>query len=62
MELNDLVLEFVEILERQESNEDGKMFHPTKITSCRTVDFARMTKLIPEMKRIALEGKRQWQD
>jgi hypothetical protein len=46
----DLVREFFTILERQESTDSGRMFHPTTISSCRIMEQAKLVKVLEGMK------------
>lgn len=51
--LKDVVKEFIDILDMEEANDDGVLFHPTHISSCRVMDCERMDTLIAEMKIIS---------
>ena len=46
----DLVREFFTILERQESTDSGRMFHPTTISCCRVMEQAKLEKVLEGMK------------
>jgi len=46
----DLVREFFKILERQESTDSGRMFHPTTISSCRVMEQLKLEKVLEGMK------------
>ena len=46
----DLVREFFTILEREESTDSGRMFHPTTISSCRIMEQAKLVKVLEGMK------------
>jgi hypothetical protein len=46
----DLVREFFTILERQESTDSGRMFHPTTISSCRIMEQAKLMKVLEGLK------------
>lgn len=46
----DLVREFFKILDRQESTDSGRMFHPTTISCCRVMEQAKLEKVLEGMK------------
>ena len=48
--LEDLVREFIRLLEIREVSDNEVEFSPTKITSCRVMDLQRIQKLIEQMK------------
>lgn len=52
MKLEELVKEFLDILETKEKSDSGKEFHPTAIRSCRHMAIKRIGEIIVEMKRI----------
>ena len=57
------VLEFVYLLEIEETtDEDGRPFHPNRISSCRAMDGAKMNELLTRMKQMAESELTQWQD
>ncbi len=51
-ELNILVQEFFKILDTIEVTDDGREFHPTTISSCRTMDSIKLNKILTRMKEI----------
>ena len=57
--LAQLVLDLFSILEITEESDSGREFHPTTIQSCRIQHQLKLEKLLPEIKRIALEIKRK---
>jgi hypothetical protein len=46
----DLVREFFTILEREESTDSGRMFHPTTISCCRVMEQAKLMKVLEGLK------------
>ena len=46
----DLVREFFKILDRQESTDSGRMFHPTTISCYRVMEQAKLEKVLEGMK------------
>jgi hypothetical protein len=58
-ELADAVIEFFKIMDTvEESSNTGREFRPTTIRSCRVMHTERLSKLLPEMKRLAQEAKK----
>lgn len=53
-----LVLDFFEILDKEEMSDSGRKFHPTSITSCRCMDVEKLGKILPEMKEICERNKK----
>ena len=49
--LEDVVREFLKVLNRQEESDSGTMFRPNHITSCRINDMTRLAYLLDEMQR-----------
>jgi hypothetical protein len=52
-ELKTLVKEFFRILDIEEESDEGRLFHPTFITSCRVLDQVKLNKTLARMKEIA---------
>ena len=52
-QVRSLIKNFFVILERTETNDEGVEFRPTKISSCRTFDAQRLSKVLKEMKEFA---------
>jgi hypothetical protein len=50
-EINQLLRDFFEILERQEESESGCLFHPTVISSCRIMDTKRLDEILTALRR-----------
>ena len=46
-----LVRELFEILDRKEETDDGRVFRPTRITSCRAMDAEKLERVLTELKR-----------
>lgn len=49
--LEDLVREFLKILNRKEVSLSGREFQPNHIDSCRVLDYERLSFLLTEMER-----------
>lgn len=49
--LESLNRQFLRLLKLKETNDDGKEFYPTKISSCRTMDLQRIRDLLDEIER-----------
>ena len=49
MTLEEAVKEFLFILAKQEENDDGRLFKPNQISSCRAMDVARLSELLEVM-------------
>lgn len=49
-EILKLTKEFFGYLLKEESNDDGRVFHPNYISSCRCLDGKRMNEIIEELK------------
>jgi hypothetical protein len=49
--LKDLVKQFISILDITEESDSGRSFHPTQITSCRTMDLQKIGDLIEDMRK-----------
>lgn len=47
-----VVREFIRLLEIEEESDGGKKFRPNGISTCRTMDGAKMAELLQEMKRL----------
>lgn len=48
--LEELVREMFVILDKVETSDSGNEFHPTTITSCRTMDLIKLNKIIGELR------------
>lgn len=48
--LEELIKEFISILEIEEKSDSGKLFYPNRISSCRAMDGKRMNELLIKMK------------
>ena len=46
-----LVKELFELLDRKEETDDGRVFHPNRISSCRAVDAEKLNQVLVELKR-----------
>ena len=53
--LEDLVQEFLYLLNIAEESDSGRRFFPNRVTSCRVMDGERMNQLLTEMQRIVNE-------
>lgn len=51
--LAELCRELIEILEIVEASDNGREFHPTTINSCRCLTAERLSKIMPEIKRLS---------
>ena len=49
-----LVRELLSILESKEESDEGRVFHPTTISSCRTSHIIQLKQIIEELKQICL--------
>ena len=49
-----LVRELLSILESTEESDNGNVFHPTTISSCRTAHVIELQQIITELKHICL--------
>jgi len=58
--IEQLVLEFFVILDTVEESDSGRKFHPTRISSCRVIHTDKLSKILPEMKRLASERSKGW--
>jgi len=47
-----LASELIAMLETVEESDSGNEFHPTTIQSCRCTHVERLSKIIPEIKRL----------
>jgi hypothetical protein len=54
-ELKQLVRDFFRILDIKEESEEGRIFSPTYISSCRVLDGARLSEILARMKEIVKE-------
>lgn len=50
--LPELVLEFFRILDIEEESEEGRLFRPTYISSCRALDSFRLGQVLERMKAL----------
>lgn len=48
-----LLVELISLLEVQEETDEGRLFHPTRITSCRAADAARINNILTQLKHLA---------
>jgi len=48
--IKELTKEFITLLTKSETNDDGKEFSPNYISSCRCMDGTRMNEIIKELK------------
>lgn len=58
-DINILVREFLRYLDIQERSDEGKLFHPTYLSSCRVLDGIRCNKILLRMKELS---KGQYED
>jgi hypothetical protein len=49
-ELESTVKELIVLLERTEQTDDGRVFHPNQVRSCRAVDSERLDEILNKMK------------
>ena len=56
-DLKSCVREFFKYLDAVETSDSGKEFHPTYISSCRTMTMIRLGQLLPRMKELAKEDE-----
>jgi hypothetical protein len=49
------VADFFYYLDMVEESEEGRLFHPNAITSCRTMDTIAMEKLLKQLKKWATQ-------
>ena len=49
--LEDLVKQFIYILDITEESDGGRLFHPTNITSCRAGDLQKINELVEALRR-----------
>lgn len=54
-ELKQLVREFFRILDIVEESDEGRVFRPTTITSCRAVDGPKLDAILKRMKELSGE-------
>lgn len=50
-----LVREFIRLLDIVEESDNGRQFHPNYISSCRSMDAAKMIQCVEEM-RLVING------
>ena len=50
-----LVKELFELLDKTEETDEGRVFHPNRISSCRALDTEKLNQVLVELKR-TLEG------
>jgi len=50
MKIYELVREFFTILDKQESTDSGRMFHPTTISCCRVMERQKLDKVLQGLK------------
>ena len=53
--IEDLIREFLKILEKREVSDNGREFSPTTINSCRCMDLERIGKILEELRIIVAE-------
>ena len=46
-----LVKALFELLDRAEETDEGRVFHPNRISSCRAVDAEKLNQVLVELKR-----------
>lgn len=51
--LEEAVKRFFEIMDKKETSDGGRDFHPNRISSCRIYDTAELESLMPQMKELA---------
>jgi len=54
-ELRQLVRDFFRILDIEEESDEGKIFRPTYISSCRVLDAEKLGNILERMKEIVKE-------
>jgi len=54
-DLKQLVRDFFDILDVKEESDEGRVFCPTYISSCRAVDGAKLNEILSRMKEIVKE-------
>ena len=48
-----LVKEMFKILDKKEVSDNGRVFHPTTISSCRVMDLDKLNKILRELKELS---------
>lgn len=54
-EMKELTREFFRILNIQEASEEGNLFNPTKITSCRATDMQQLSAVLTRLGELSQE-------
>jgi len=49
---NVLVKELFELLDRTEKTDEGRVFHPNRISSCRALDAEKLKQVLKELKSV----------
>jgi len=52
-----LVKELFVLLDRTEETDEGRVFHPNRISSCRALDAEKLNQVLVELKRTLEEDK-----
>lgn len=55
-QLTKLVREMLTILNTVESTDEGRDFHPTRITSCRTNELMRLQVIMSKLEKLTKKG------
>jgi len=55
MDIKETIREFFRILDTQEESDDGRVFHPVQISSCRVMLTARLSEVLDDMKEYVEE-------
>lgn len=48
----DLVRELFELLDKQEETDDGRVFHPNRISSCRVADTEKLNQILNQLRKL----------
>jgi hypothetical protein len=59
--LHELVLEFMQFMDKEEESDSGRKFHPNVISSVRCMDAPRMEKLLQDMKAQAYKDRQMFE-
>lgn len=59
--LHELVLEFMQFMDKEEESDSGTRFHPNVISSCRCMDAPKMSDLLQRMKAQASKDRQMFE-
>lgn len=51
-QLSSLIREFFTLLDKVEESDEGRSFHPNRISSCREFDRIKMGKILSDLKEL----------